>query len=498
LTRLARKSIITRFGCADAWLFPKRFIVEEFFMRDTRLPSALSLVLLLSVSCLSASENSAPAIPDLPQKSQASIRGANRNMRELPASPTRNPGAAPTEGPWAQLAQPVATRDQSGLYFGTSVAVSGNVMVIGELYTFTGIGEALVFVRPKTGDLNNWTQSAVLVPSDGTNDDLFASSVAISGNTIVVGSPPYEACNGCGPGRAYVYVEPAGGWSGTLTERAELTASDAITGAAVGSSVSISSDTVVAGAPGEMPGAAYVFVKPSSGWVSMTQTAKLTASKGAPGNQFGLSVSISDSAIGVGAPYDGIAPPAGAAYVFTEPAGGWTNMTQTATFTASDPNSSDQFGLAVAVDGKTFVAGAPYAEAHAARSGAAYVFVEPAGGWKNMTQTAKLTAPDGQQYDAFGSAVAISMNTVVSGAPQRSPGWRTSQGFPAWWQAGGAYMFTKSDSSWTHASVQVLNGSDAHNDDLTGSAVAIDSDVVVAGAPKLGKYLGAAFVFVKH
>jgi FG-GAP repeat len=59
-------------------------------------------------------------------------------------------------------------------------------------------------------------------------------------------------------------------------------------------------------------------------------------------------------------------------------------------------------------------------------------------------------------------------------------------------------MFTKSDSSWTHASVQVLNGSDAHNDDLTGSAVAIDSDVVVAGAPKLGKYVGAAFVFVKH
>ena len=469
-------------------------------MRDTRLPSGLSLVLLLSVSCVAASGSSSPAISELPPKAQASLRAVQRNVNGLPARQTRKPGIAPTEGPWAQLAQPLATPDQSGGAFGTSVAISGDVMVVGELYPFDSqIGEALVFIRPTTGGLNNWTQSAVLVPSDGTDDDLFASSVAISGKTIVVGSPPYAACNGCGPGRAYVYVEPAVGWSGTLTETAELTASDAITGAALGSSVSVSGDTVVAGAPGEMPGAAYVFVKPTSGWVSMTQTAKLTASNKVATNQLGVAVSISGDTVVAGAPYaSDISPPIGTAYVFTKPVAGWTNATQTAALTASDGSSFDQFGKSVYVSRNTVVAGAPYSVGRTAYTGAAYVFVEPAGGWRNMTQNAKLTAPDGQTDDLFGSAVAISVNTVVSGAPQRSPGWRNSRGFPAWWQAGGAYVFTESGSSWTHASVQVLNGSDAHNDDQLGSSVAISGDLVIAGAPYLGKYWGGAFVFVKH
>jgi hypothetical protein len=457
-------------------------------MRSARSTLTLSLIFLLSSLC-AASDSSPLVTSDLPPDAQATISVAVRG---------NDAAAAPTKGPWAQLAQPTATADQSGFYFGTSVAVSGNVMVVGELYAFTGsgVGEALVFIRPKTGGLNNWTQSAVLVPSDGRNTDLFASSVAMSGSTIVVGSPP--SCNTCGPGRAYVYVEPAGGWSGTLTETAELTASDGTNGAALGSSVSISSDTVVAGAPGEMPGGAYVFVKPASGWVSGTQTAKLTASNGVAGNQLGVSVSISGGTVVAGAPLATKTNPPGAAYVFREPAGGWKNMTESATLTASDGASFDQLGQAVAISGDTVVAGAPSAMGRTAHSGAAYIFEKPAGGWKNMTQTAKLAAPDGQKYDLFGSAVAISGNTVVSGASQRSPGWLNSRGYPAWWLAGGTYVFTKSGSGWTKASVQVLNGSDAHNDDLMGSSVAISGDLVVTGAPKLGKYLGAAFVFVRH
>jgi hypothetical protein len=447
-----------------------------------------------------ASDNCPLMISDLAPGAQASISVAiQSNMLKFPTSLQESAAdTAPTEGPWAQLSQPVATADQFGYYFGTSVAVSGNTMVVGQLYTFTGIGEALVFVKPKTGGLNNWTQSAVLVPSDGLSTDLFASSVAISGNTIVVGSPPYTSCNSCGPGRAYVFVEPAGGWSGQLTETAELRASDTTTGgAALGSSVSISSDTVVAGAPGEMPGAAYVFVKPVNGWVNMTQNAKLNASNGEVDNQFGASVSTTGCTIVIGAPYAGVLSAAGAAYVFTEPAGGWKNMTQTATLIASDGASYDRLGQAVAVSGNTAVAGAPDAVGRTANAGAAYIFVEPAGGWKNMTQTAKLIAPDGQKEDMFGSAVAISSSTAVIGAPQRSPGWLNSRGYPAWWKAGGAYVFTKSGSGWNQASVQVLNGSDAHNDDLLGSSVAVSGDLVITGAPYLGKYLGAAFVFVK-
>jgi hypothetical protein len=381
-----------------------------------------------------------------------------------------------------------------------SVAVSGNVVVVGQPYSFNGslVGEAFVFVKPANNDWNHLTQSAILTPSDGLASDFFGASVAISGNTIVVGSPPYQGCNSCGPGRAYVYVEPAGGWSGQLTETAELTASDGANGAAVGTSVSFSGGTAVAGAPGETPGAAYVFVKPANGWVSMTQTAKLTASDGAPGDEFGTSVSISDGTIVAGSPLAaGINVQTGAAYIFTEPEGGWINMTQTAKLTASDGSSFDQLGLAVAVNGNTVAAGAPRALGKAANAGAAYLFTQPAGGWKDETQTAKLVAPDGEIGDAFGSAVAISNSTAIVGAPQRSPGPPDSRGYPAWWRAGGAYVFTKSGLSWTQASVQVLNGSDAHNDDLLGSSVGIDGNLVVTGAPYLGKYSGAAFVFVK-
>src|SRR4029077_13744406 len=110
-----------------------------------------------------------------------------------------------------------------------------------------------VYVKPATG-WGNMTQVAVLSPSDGAFCDQFGASVSISGNTIVVGAPQnYDVCAPNGAGAAYVFVEPAAGWSGTLTEPAKLTASDGVTGDALGNSVAIAGSTVVAGAPGTNP-----------------------------------------------------------------------------------------------------------------------------------------------------------------------------------------------------------------------------------------------------
>lgn len=466
-------------------------------MRSARLPFIRVLLLMLPALCFAGSDRAGLTTSELPPGAQAGInaamaRGTSRlsgNLAERDVIPDL------TAGPWAQLAQPVATNDQSRQFFGMSVAVSGNVVVVGQPYTFgnNSNGVAFVFTKPKTGGWNNLIQSAVLVPSDGLSSDLFGSSVAISGDVIVVGSPANQ-CNTCGPGRAYVYVKPAGGWSGQLTETAELKASDGVNGAVFGTSISVSGNTVVVGAPGETPGAAYVFVEPANGWVNMTQTAKLTASDGATGDEFSTSVSVSGGTIVVGAPLAaGATVQAGAAYVFPEPAGGWTNMTQTAKLTASDGASFDQLGLGVAVNGNTVAAGAPFALGNAANTGAAYLYTQPAGGWKDETQAAKLVAPDGETGDALGSAVAISGNTLVAGAPDRICRLIRALGFAA----GGAYVFTKSGSGWPQAAVQVLTGSDAHNADLLGASVALNGNVVVTGAPYLGKYLGAAFIFVR-
>ena len=91
-------------------------------------------------------------------------------------------------------------------------------------------------------------------------------------------------------------------------------------------------------------------------------------------------------------------------------------MTQTAKLTASDGAAGDDFGSSVSISGNTVVVGARCHGRRNSHQGAAYVFTEPGSGWANMTQTAKLTASDGAADDDFGYSVSISGNTVVVGA----------------------------------------------------------------------------------
>jgi len=176
-----------------------------------------------------------------------------------------------------------------------------------------------------------------------------------------------------------------------FVQQAKLTASDGAEFDSLGDSVAVSGDTVVVGAPddnvgaNENQGSAYVFVKPAAGWAGATETAKLTASDGAANDLLGNSVAVSGDTVVAGTL--GLA----AAYVFVKPAAGWADATETAKLTASDPAVPD-LGFSVAVSGDTVVAGAPLDEASA---GSAYVFVKPAAGWADATETAKLTASDG-------------------------------------------------------------------------------------------------------
>ena len=100
----------------------------------------------------------------------------------------------------------------------------------------------------------------------------------------------------------------------------------------------------------------------------------------------------------------------GAVYVFTEPASGWTNMTQTAELTAMNAANNANLGASVAISGNTVVADAPRAFVGSVRQGTAYVFTEPASGWADMHQSATLTASDGASL----GAVSISGNTVIA------------------------------------------------------------------------------------
>ena len=143
----------------------------------------------------------------------------------------------------------------------------------------------------------------------------------------------------------------------------------------------------------QFEGAAYVYLKPAGGWINTSETAELTASDAAAGAYLGVSVAVSANTIVLGAPEAtvGKVKLLGAAYVFVQPSGRWINMTQTAKLTSGGYRERyAEMGLSVALDGNTVVAGKPFWE-----KGEACVFVEPAGGWSNMTEAARLTYPHG-------------------------------------------------------------------------------------------------------
>jgi hypothetical protein len=150
----------------------------------------------------------------------------------------------------------------------------------------------------------------------------------------------------------------------------------------------------------------------------MTETAKLTASDGASGDEFGCSVSISGDTAVVGAWQDDkIGIGSGSAYLFEKPGAGWGDTTETAKLAASDGASGDHFGYAVSISGDTVVAGAfTDDDIGSEESGSAYLFEKPGAGWGDMTETAKLTASDATDFDHFGGSVSISGDTVVAGA----------------------------------------------------------------------------------
>lgn len=349
--------------------------------------------------------------------------------------------------------------------------------------------------------IDQWLQQAHLTPNDPTPMMSFGYSVAMDGDTVVVGA--YWNHNPViGGGATYVFVKPAAGWP-AITQVAKLIASDSAFHDRFGWSVAISGNTIVVGAYSESNnsktwnGSAYVFVKPDGGWTNMTETAKLTASDPHDADEFGRRVAISGDTIVVGVPNDDVDLKVnqGSAYVFTKPVTGWTNSTETAKLTASDGVAGDLFGTSVAISGNTIVVGA-HGHNHGAgvAEGQAYIFNQ-SGGWVTGTENARLTASVSYPQDNFGWSASIDGDVVVIGAPGG-----------AYWAYPGkasAYVFIKPAGGWIgdlteHA---ILTASDGIYSDEFADCVDISGDSIVVGAPvdDIGSQTdqGSAYVFSK-
>jgi FG-GAP repeat len=361
---------------------------------------------------------------------------------------------------WQQIAKLSASDAAPEHIFGYAVDLDGDYAVIGQGFHSYN---ASAYIFKRTG--SNWTQEAILVPSDSFPGNAFGYSVAISDDTVIIGAPAVSEWTGA----AYVFIR-----AGTLwIQQAKLTPPDGIAADEFGFSVDLAGDTAVIGASyagNGWSGKAYVFKRNDSTW---TYEATLTASDGQPEDQFGWSVAIQGDTAVIGAVYDD--ERTGSAYVFTRTETTWA---QQAKLMATDAAFEDAFGVSLAIDSDTIVIGAGWKDTFI---GAAYIYTRAGTIW---AQQAKINASDGTNGNEFGMAVAISGDTVAVGAR-----------FVNVW-TGAAYIFTRSGTTWMEEAR--INASDGENFDQFGWSIAIDGNTVITGAPgETSPYTGAAYVFYK-
>ncbi len=374
---------------------------------------------------------------------------------------------------------------------------------------------------PPPPPVKQLVQQGYLKASNTDADDNFGLSVALSGDTLVVGAPQ-EGSNAIGvngdqanngathAGAVYVFTRTSGVWM----QEAYLKASNTDPGDEFGISVAISGDTLAVGAHFEssnamgvngnqadnsktQAGAVYVFTRTAGAW---TQQAYLKASNTDANDEFGISVALVGDTLAVGAlgeasnatgvngnQTDNSAPTNGAVYVFTRTSGVWS---QQAYLKAS--NFAGAFGYNLALAGDTLAVGAPFESGAAVgvngnqldntapNAGAVYVFTRTAGIW---SQEAYLKASNTDAGDRFGQGLSLDGNTLVAGARFEASGARgvnADQTDNSALNAGAVYVFTRTAGVWSQEAY--LKASNAGADQNFGGSVAISGDLVAIGS----------------
>ena len=342
-------------------------------------------------------------------------------------------------------------------YFGDALSIDGDTIIVGAPREDTGAstsGSAYVFTRSGS----TWTEQQKIDHPEPETGDQFGFSVAISGDTVVVGAPYHDIPSG-GAGAAYIFTRSGSTW----TQQQKIQSSDIEGGDDFGYSVAISGDTVIVGAFDESSaGAAYIFTRTGSTW---TQQQKITASDIQSNDDYGISVSIDGDTVIVGSWWeDTTASGAGSAYIYTRSGSTWTEQQK---IQASDAEENGYFGYSVAISGDTVIVGAYLAKYLGDFAGAAYIYTRSGSTW---TEQQKIRSSDIQDSDQFGWSVAIEGDTAIVGAPAED----TNE-----ISAGAAYIFTRSGSTWTEQ--KKIQPTDVVSQDRFGRKVRISGNTVVGG-----------------
>jgi hypothetical protein len=287
--------------------------------------------------------------------------------------------------------------------FGQNVKISGDTAVV---YTNAGFR---VYARSGT----TWVLEATLHPSDGDAVASFPRAMAISGNTVVVAGVSATINGNGGQGAAYVFQRTGTNW----IQQARLTASDGVSGDGFARSVAINGDSIIVGAwlddvgANSDQGSAYVFIRQSETWI---EEAKLVAADGTANRVFGLITAIGGdyAAVGTG----GIGGTPSDVYVFVRTGTLWSQQAKISVCEPSGNSGTSCFGgvgLAITSDLLAF-GNSALNVAGTISAGGVYIFGRTGSTW---TQQQRLTASDGLSEDGFGTSLSTDGNAIVVGAP---------------------------------------------------------------------------------
>ena len=308
-------------------------------------------------------------------------------------------------------------------YFGYTVSLSGTTGLVGAYLAENGAianqGAAYLFrnLDTATGTI---TENVKLLASDGAAADQFGTSLSLSGSNALVGASWADIGVNSDQGAAYFFRNIDTNVTGTIIESVKLIASDGATNAKFGGAANLLGSTALVGSVGDSGGlgAAYLFRIASDATGTITENAKLVASDGVAGDNFGNSVSLSGSHALVGAQNTdfGTTADRGAAYFFRNATSAQGLITESVKLTASDGVANDYFGSSVSLSGSFAIVGARSEDSTFNNQGAAYLFHIAADAPGVITENVKLTASNAAAGDSFGFSSSLDGDTFVIGA----------------------------------------------------------------------------------
>lgn len=361
------------------------------------------------------------------------------------------------------------------MHYGHSLKMFSDYVIIGAPQEeFTGVQSGTAYIHKYDG--NWWVQEGKLVPSDGADLDFFGAAVDIYGDYAIVGAYRADEDNNFGDtGLAYIFKRNGSNWN----EIQKLEASDFSEFGWFGFSVAIEGDYAMIGALDFLAndvngGSVYVFHYDGSSWV---EEAKLQASDGSAGNQFGFSIAMEGTQAVIGAVQDNNI---GSAYVYKLVNNVWTEQ---AKLNESNLTNGAAFGASVDISSSLVIIGAFNDDVENINSGSVFIYEKGGNTW---VQTSKITSPNNYQNGNFGRSVSISNGTLLVGAPlERVYGI----------QQGKAYVFQQSGSAWLLES-ELGSTSEESNNEFGWSSHILNNNIII-GAPS-DEIPGAAYYFKKN